>query len=609
MTADQIEILAVLAGTMGLFIWGRWRADFVALLALGAAVVLGLVPGEQAFLGFGHPAVITVAAVLVISSSLARAGLVDLLVARLVRLVAAGSGRFLLLDVLAALVSGFMNNIGALALLMPVGLGIARRDGVSASRILMPLSFASILGGLVTLIGTPPNIIVSGFRQSAVGQGYGMFDFLFVGAPIALVGIGFLAIAAQRLLPKRRDRDEDGPELNLADYVTEFVVPEESPLIGQMVDAIGPVSGDASRPTELALIRRRQRIVRRLHHEALIAGDILAMRGTPEQIETAVAKGLELLAQSKAKEAAEKEAQKTSGKSPEESLEKLPEDAPILVEVVVPPRAMIEGRSASDLRLRARYGVNLLAISREGSPIRSRLRDVKIRAGDVLLIQAEGDTIYGTVSALGCLPLAQREITLDNNRSLMPLGIFALAIAATAGGLASVAVCFALAVLAIVLIGSLTMTQVYEAIDWPVIVLLAAMIPVGGALDSTGAARAIAGMLAEVAGTVSPYLVLGLVLVLTMTLSDIMNNAATAVVMAPIAIGVSDSLGLAPDPLLMAVAVGASCAFLTPIGHQNNLLVMGPGGYHFGDYWRLGLPLEILIVFVAVPLIPFVWPF
>jgi di/tricarboxylate transporter len=609
MTVDQIEILAVLAGTMGLFIWGRWRADFVALLALAAAVVLGLVPGEQAFRGFGHPAVITVAAVLIISSSLARAGLVDLLVARLVRLVAAGSGRFLLLDILAALVSGFMNNIGALALLMPVGLGIARRDGVPASRILMPLSFASILGGLVTLIGTPPNIIVSGFRQSAVGQGYAMFDFLLVGAPIALVGIGFLAIAAQRLLPKRQDRDEDGPELNLADYVTEFVVPEGSPLIGQKVDAIGPVSGDASRPTELALIRRRQRIVRRLHHEALIAGDILAMRGTPDQIETAVAKGLELLPQSKAKEAAEKEVQQTSEKPPEESLEKPPEDEPILVEVVVPPRAMIEGRSASDLRLRSRYGVNLLAISREGSPIRSRLRDAKIRAGDVLLIQAEGDTIYGTVSTLGCLPLAQREITLDGNRSLMPLGIFALAIAATAAGLAPVAVCFSLAVLAIVLIGSLTMTQVYEAIDWPIIVLLAAMIPVGGALDSTGAARAIAGMLAEVAGTVSPYLVLSLVLVLTMTLSDIMNNAATTVVMAPIAIGVSDSLGLAPDPLLMAVAVGASCAFLTPIGHQNNLLVMGPGGYHFGDYWRLGLPLEILIVFVAVPLIPFVWPF
>jgi di/tricarboxylate transporter len=609
MTVDQIEILAVLAGTMGLFIWGRWRADFVALLALAAAVVLGLVPGEQAFRGFGHPAVITVAAVLIISSSLARAGLVDLLVARLVRLVAAGSGRFLLLDILAALVSGFMNNIGALALLMPVGLGIARRDGVPASRILMPLSFASILGGLVTLIGTPPNIIVSGFRQSAVGQGYAMFDFLLVGAPIALVGIGFLAIAAQRLLPKRQDRDEDGPELNLADYVTEFVVPEGSPLIGQKVDAIGPVSGDASRPTELALIRRRQRIVRRLHHEALIAGDILAMRGTPDQIETAVAKGLELLPQSKAKEAAEKEVQQTSEKPPEESLEKPPEDEPILVEVVVPPRAMIEGRSASDLRLRSRYGVNLLAISREGSPIRSRLRDAKIRAGDVLLIQAEGDTIYGTVSTLGCLPLAQREITLDDNSSLMPLGIFALAIVATAAGLAPVAVCFSLAVLAIVLIGSLTMTQVYEAIDWPIIVLLAAMIPVGGALDSTGAARAIAGMLAEVAGTVSPYLVLSLVLVLTMTLSDIMNNAATTVVMAPIAIGVSDSLGLAPDPLLMAVAVGASCAFLTPIGHQNNLLVMGPGGYHFGDYWRLGLPLEILIVLVAVPLIPFVWPF
>jgi di/tricarboxylate transporter len=270
---------------------------------------------------------------------------------------------------------------------------------------------------------------------------------------------------------------------------------------------------------------------------------------------------------------------------------------------------MIEGRSAADIRLRSRYGVNLLAIAREGAPIRTRLRDTRVRVGDVLLIQGEPDTIYGTLSTLGCLPLAQREISLEPHRSFLPLGFFALAIAGTAFGLAPAALCFALAVLGIVLTGTMTMNQVYEAVDWQVIELLGAMIPVGGAIESTGAAGAIAAMVSEIGGGLSPYLVLGLVLVLTMTLSDIMNNAATAVVMAPVAVGIAGGLSLNADPFLMAVAIGASCAFLTPIGHQNNLLVMGPGGYHFGDYWRLGLPLEILIVAITVPLIPVFWPF
>lgn len=607
MAVEQIEILVILVAAMGLFVWGRWRADVVALLTLGTSVVLGVVPAAEAFVGFGHPAVITVAAVLAISASMARAGLVDFLVSRLVRSVAAGRGRFIVLDCLAAMVSGFMNNVGALALLMPVGLGIARRDSVPASRILMPLSFASILGGLVTLIGTPPNIIVSGFRQSPDGGGFAMFDFALVGIPVALAGICFVVAASRWLLPEQRAGETTGPEFDLAGYVTEFVVPEGSALVGQRVDAIGPVTGDDARPTELALIRRRQRIVRRLHHEALIAGDILLMRGAPEQIETAIVKGLEI--QERSKEKARAEAEEAEEGEGTEKAEKHSMEIPVVVEAVVPPRAMIEGRSAADLRLRSRYGVNLLAIAREGAPIRSRMRDTRVRIGDVLLLQGEPDTIYGTLSTLGCLPLAQREISLDHNRSFLPFGFFVLAIAGTALGLAPAAMCFSIAVLAIVLSGTMTMNQVYEAVDWPVVVLLGAMIPVGAAIESTGAASAIAGMVADVGGEASPYLVLGLVLVLTMTLSDIMNNAATAVVMAPVALGIAGGLGLAADPFLMAVAIGASCAFLTPIGHQNNLLVMGPGGYHFGDYWRLGLPLEILIVAIAVPLIPVFWPF
>lgn len=586
--------ILVLVSTIGLFIWGILRVDVVAVLALLACVMLGLVPGDEAFGGFGHPAVITVAAVLGLSSALARSGAIDLVAGRIGRIASGRTAQMVTLSGLGGVLSGFVNNVGALALLMPVALSVARKTGYPAAMILMPLAFATILGGLITLIGTPPNLLVSTYRRDVTGQSFGLFDFAWVGLPLAAVGIAFVTLIGWRLLPRiRPDQGATDTPFEIEGYLTELFVPEESECIGQTLEEIGAELEDA--PSFVGMIRRRQRVVRRVRHTALQAGDVVIAQGDAGQIEAAVGHGLVMVAA--------KEIERSDGKGP------IDRDALALMEVVVPQRARIENRSAALLSLRARFAVNVLAIAREGEPIHRRLRDVRFRAGDVLLLQGEKDTLAETVRVLGCLPLAERNLTLEPRRIVVPVLLFLAAICAIVFGALPASVALVTALVGMVLSKTITVNEVYESIDWQVIVLLAAMIPVGGALETSGAAGAVAGWFAEVGGQLPIWVVLAAILIVTMTLSDIMNNAATAVVMAPISFELSNALGVSPDPMLMAVAIGASCAFLTPIGHQNNLLVMGPGGYHFGDYWRMGLPLEILLVVVAVLLIPIVWPF
>ncbi|UUX52069.1 SLC13 family permease [Nisaea acidiphila] len=593
MTFEQTAILAIILGALGAFIWGRYRIDLVALLALLLAVAVGVVDPVKAFAGFGHPAVITVVAVLGMSAALTRSGAVGVIAERLAQRTESETAKTFSLVGLAGFLSSFMNNVGALALLMPVALSVARRAGMSPSRLLMPLSFASLLGGMITLIGTPPNLIIADYRRAAIGEEFHMFDFAPVGLAVALVGIVYLVIVGVRLVPNRRGNDEGRRLFELSSYVTEFRVPEGSRLIGQSIRALGDRHDDSGRPTVLALLRGNERVVRRLTREPLVEGDLLLAHGTAEQIEAAVQKGLELV------DAKELDATKDSS-----------EDAELaVVEAVMPPRAWIEGRSAAMLRLRSRYGLNLLGVARGGAPINTRLRDVRFRAGDVLMLQGDADQIYGTISALGCLPLAQRRMSLERPKILAPALIFLSAIVAASAGIVPAAVCLVVGLAVMVLLDIIPMSEVYGAIDWQIVVLLGAMIPVGTAMHETGAAGLIAGAVADVASGYSLYLVLALLMMLTMFLTDMMNNAATALVMAPVALGIAERLSVSPDPLLMAVAIGASSAFLTPIGHQNNLLVMGPAGYRFGDYWRVGLLLDALILAVAVPLLPVVWPF
>ncbi len=620
MSFDQGLLLAIGAATVALFLWGRWRHDMVGLGALLACVAAGLVPAESAFAGFGHPAVITVACVLVLSRALQSSGAVDALARRVLPAQAGPTLAIASLTGVGALLSAFMNNVGALALLMPVALRLARRVELPPGRVLMPLAFGSILGGMTTLIGTPPNLIVSGFRAEAGGDSFGMFDFTPVGLAVAAVGILFVALAGWRLVPARKQDVTEGFESGA--YLTEARVPEGSKAAGQRLRELEEKLEESGAQV-LGLVRNEVRVTAPNPGRRIQAGDILLIEAEAEVLADALSGlGLELEEargndREKEQEAGEDAAAAggpadPDGKDPEKGKGKgkgEERDEILLMEFAVLPGSMLEGRSASDLELRTRFGLNLLAVSRQGQRARSRLRTLALRAGDLLLMQGPSEALLGFAGESGCVPLAERELRIpDKRRALLAGVVMAAAIAGAAFGLLPAAISFAAGVLASMVLRTVPPRSAYEAIDWPVIVLLAALIPVAGAMQTTGTADLLARVLLEQVAQGNAIAALAVVLVVTMTLSDLMNNAATAAVMCPIAIGTAGALGVSSDPFLMAVAVGASCAFLTPIGHQNNTLILGPGGFRFGDYWRLGLPVEILVVAVSLPMLLVVWP-
>jgi len=591
MTADQITLFAILCALFGLLAWGRWRYDVVAFLALLAAVIAGVVPAGEAFAGFGHPATITVAAILILSRSLTTTGATDW-IARAVRPATGATASHIgVLSSLAAAMSAFMNNVGTLGLLMPVALQSARKAKRSPAVVLMPLSFGAILGGLVTLIGTPPNIIIATYRAEVMGAPFGMFDFTPVGAVTAFAGVAFVALIGWRLVPAAAHKRAVSTELfDIEHYVAEARVTKDSPARGKTLAEIDEATKEID-----ALIVALLRGARRYRPSSGVpvqTGDTLIIEAGPEEIDKLVtALGLEL--------------------GSNNSKDKTPLGAAggALVEAVIAPRSRLEGQTVGSQRLIGRHGFTLLAVARQGRPYRGRLKAFRFRVGDVLLLHGEAERVPDALAAYGCLPLAERGLSLGQRRKApFLIAIFAAAIAAASFNLLSIPIALSLAVAMTVLFGLLPVRELYEGIDWPVIVLLGALIPVGGALEKTGATEVIANAIHQATAGQSAALVLVLLMVVTMTLSDILNNAATAVVMAPIGVGIAERLGASPDPFLMAVAIGASCAFLTPIGHQNNALIMGPGGYRFWDYWRMGLPLEILIVAVATPMILWIWP-
>ncbi len=591
MTSDQIILFVILGAALGLFAWGRWRYDVVAVLALLAAVGTGLVPSADAFSGFGHPAVVTVAAVLILSRSLGDAGLVELAI-RLLRPFARNPSLhvFAICAVVAAC-SAFMNNVGALALILPVALKSAFDANRSPSEVLMPLSFGSLLGGLVTLIGTPPNIIIANLRAAETGEPFAMFDFAPVGLVVALVGVVFIALAGWRLTPVRAHPEEKGESLfEIEHYITEVRLPKGSPYVGRrLVDLESLGQADVA---VVALVRRKDRILAPSGFLRLNEGDILIIEADTAALKRVV-----------------EDAKLDTIGTAELDAEALRSERVSLVEAVVAPGSRLEGRTARNLRLHTRHGMNLLGVSRQGHQIAQRLGQVRFMTGDVLLLQGEREALPEALATLGCLPLAEREISLARRPGsvLAPL-VFGIAILLAAFGLAAPQVAFVGAVAALVVLGEINLRQIYESVDWSIVVLLGALIPVGMALETTGGSAVVASPILGLQENWPVWAILALLMVVTMLLTDVMNNAATAVLMAPIGVTVAHGLGVSVDPFLMAVAVGASSAYLTPIGHQSNLLVMGPGGYHFGDYWRMGLPLDVLIVAVAVPMILLVWP-
>ena len=604
MNGNQLIIIAILVGAMGLFLWGRWRHDLVALAALLACVIAGLVPAGEAFSGFGHPAVITVAAVLILGQGLQVSGAVNALARRLLPSGAGLTVSILSLVGLGAALSCFMNNVGALALLMPVAIQLAKKHEIPPGKFLMPLAAGSILGGMTTLIGTPPNLIVSGFRDSAGLGGFGMFDFTPVGLATAAAGVLLIGLVGWRLVPARKEAETGTFESGA--YLSEVRIEEGSKAAGKSLREAEKLLEDAGGQI-VGMVRGELRLSAPNRRRVLRVGDILVIEVEPESLSDALAcLGLKL--EGEDTEDSEKKKKKDQPDKKENGEEERPEEI-VIQEVVVTPNAPLVNRSAADIRMRTRYGINLLAVSREGRRSVKRLRAISIRAGDLLLLQGPPEAISGFASEFGCLPLAARDIRVPRKgQALTAALIMAAAAAATTVGLLPAAVAFAAGALVMLAVKIVPARSVYNSIDWPVIILLGAMLPVAGAMETTGAAATLARFLLESLAGGNPVIALGVLLAATMILSDLMNNAATAAVMCPVALSAAAGLGANPDAFLMAVAVGASCAFLTPIGHQNNTLILGPGGFSFADYWRLGLPLEVLVVAVSLPLLLVVWP-
>ena len=611
MSQDQIALGAILCVAIGLFLWGRLRHDLVAVAALLACVAAGLVPAEAAFAGFSHPAVITVAGVLILSSALQATGAIDALARVALPKTRRPAVMIAAISALAALLSGFINNVGALALLMPLAIHSARKLSVPPGQVLMPLAFASILGGMTTLIGTPPNLIVSNFRSTQLGASFAMFDFTPVGLLVAVAGIAFIAFGGWRLVPARRRVDDEG--FDIGAYLTEARVLEGSKAAGMTLRDLEGALNESDGQV-VGLVRKEVRIPAPSPYREVRVGDILAIEADPTKLPELLSKlDLKLeesIRPSRAEDAGDgARAGSRDAGDVRQRAASLQSDEVALMEIAVQPRAELVGLSASAIRLRTRFGINLLAVSRKGTRSLSRLRTMSLAAGDLLLMQGPPESILAFAKQFGCVVLTERALRVPQKRKAALASLVMLAaVASAAFGLMPAAIAFSAGALAIAVTVVVPVRRIYDAIDWSVIVLLAALIPVAGAMATTGTADLIAKAVVSTLADGRPVLALTIILVVTMSLSDFMNNAATAAVMCPVASGAASQMNVAPDAFLMAVAVGASCAFLTPIGHQNNTLILGPGGFRFGDYWRLGLPIELLVVLVAVPAITFFWP-
>jgi di/tricarboxylate transporter len=624
MNLSQVSISVIIFMTMFFFLWGRFRHDVVALGALLAAVFSGLIPGNGAFAGFGHPAVITVIAVLILSRGLQTTGAVDALARKILPAETGPGLSILALTGLAALLSGFMNNVGALALLMPAALQTAEKQGLPPGKILMPLAFGSILGGTTTLIGTPPNLIISGFRAREGLGAFSMFDFTPVGAAIAFFGVLFVGLLGWRLVPKRERQEGSGFETGA--YLSEVRIPEGSSSAGKRLREVEAML-DTADAQIVGMVRGNVHVVAPHPGYVLREGDILVIEAEPESLASVLSSAGLRLEEDVSPGEEEKKAEERRRQSFEmyrfnpgrpgggtkeqekDREEREISDEMLVRELVALPGSPLSGLSATELRLRTRYGINLLALSRKGARSVTRLRTTAIRPGDVLLVQGPPDALSAFASEYDCLPLASRDIRVPKKGEALAASlVMGASVLLAAFGVVPAAVSFSAGALAFVLLRIVPLGSVYAAVDWSVVVLLGAMLPLADALADTGTADLIANFLLASVARGDPEVGLVAILAGTMILTDFMNNAATAAVMGPIAISAAAGLGVNPDPFLMAVAIGASCAFLTPIGHQNNTLILGPGGFSFGDYWKMGLPTDLLVIVVSVPMLLLVWP-
>lgn len=587
MTIDQILLFSLFGILFGFLIWGRFRYDLVAFTALLVAVVAGFVTPQAAFAGFGHPAVVIIALVLIVSRGLTNSGAVELVARYVVQPDRTLSLHISIMAFVGAVLSAIINNVAALALLMTLDIDAAKKAKRAVSLSLMPLSFGTILGGMITLIGTPPNIVIAQYRQDALGEPFQMFDFTPVGLVVSIVGIAYVALIGWRFLPKRQDTSL--LEENAGLYVAEARVKEGSKSNNIQVRELYPLANDND-ITILGLVRNGKRLGGFSRRQVTRKGDFLVLEGDPKSIEAFMGTAeLDFAGSEK------------HGGLRGQSLS--------LIEAIVPDNARIDGRTSMGLQLLYRHGVTLLGVSRQGIRFHDRVRRLPIKPGDLLLLLGPDERMDNICQWLGVLPLASRRTeVIQRRKAQLAIAAFALAITLAAFGVVSLAISLGFCVIAYVAMGLIGGNDFYELIEWKVIVLLASLIPLSAALENSGGTKLIADLIVSQTAGLPHWMILTVLIVVTMTLSDFLNNVATALIAAPIAVSVAQSIGVNPDPFLMGVAVAASCAFLTPIGHKNNTIIMGPGNYHFGDYWRMGLALEIIVIVVAVPTLLIVWP-
>ncbi|MGR9249029.1 SLC13 family permease [Rhizobium leguminosarum] len=587
MRADQWLSLLIIALMMGAFLWGRFRYDIVAVSSLLAAIIVGIVPAKNAFSGFSDDIVIIVGSALIVSAAISRSGIMDVALRRFSPERRGPRMQLIILVAIVAALSAFIKNIGALAIMIPVAVQMARKSRVSPSMFLMPMSFASLLGGLMTQIGTSPNIIVSRVREEITGQPFMMFDYTPVGLALTVAGVIFLALF-YKLLPERSRVETSMDEaVAIKNYTTEAKVTTPSGAIGRSVSWLQkPAGGDAM---VTAIIGGNGRRRTPLPDTVFKDGDLLIIEGEQSALDKIVS---------------EAKLQLSDRKHQPETRQDISS-----VEAIVGEHSRLIGVSAKDVSLFHNTGLNLLAVSRRDRRFTERLGEIKIRNGDVVVLQGDLQKLPDLLREWGCLPLVERDMKLGNARNgMIPVIILMATMGATAFGGIPVATAFFAAAFLMVVTGSVPLREVYQHLDAPILIMLAALIPISDSLRTTGTTDIIADLLSRTAEMLPPFGALALILVAAMAVTPFLNNAATVLVMAPIAATFAEKLGFRPDAFLMAVAIGAGCDFLTPIGHQCNTLVMGPGGYRFGDYARLGLPLSLIVVVVSVPILLLVWP-
>ena len=633
MLIDQIAILFILCVTFFLFTFSKWRYDVVSLISLILLFVTHsllvslnfkskiIIDKSQIFLGFGHPAVVTVVAVLIISRALHNSGVVDMISREITPYSKNKFSHIFTLSSVASILSGLMNNVGALALMMPVAVKTSAKQRRSPTIILMPLAFASILGGMMTMIGTPPNIIIANFRKDYLENiksqallntdsksynyflsknielnnfepsAFSMFDFSPVGLSISIIGIIFITIIGWRFIPKKSYKKPGSESVfSIDEYITEIRIPVNCKLLGLKINQvekftddklsiIGTINdkGDLNKVNDNYIIKEDDKF--------LIKTDPVDLKLMMNDLEIRFTKKMR------------------------QRIDKLKDDNTTYKELLITPESKLNNRNRTYLRRCSSNSLTLMAVARRNKPIRKGLSKIKFKVGDVLLIQGNADILENLINTLHLIPFEEREVQIGvYSKITLSLSIFIGVIILSVLGFLPTTLAFILAILLYVFTGILPMNQLYRYIDWPIIILLGSMIPLSNALESTGTSAILANVLVSLTEGLPTWMIIAIIMIITMCLSDIINNAATALIMAPIAAGIGFSLNLNIDPFLMSVAVGASCAFLTPIGHQCNAIILGPGGYKFSDYWKMGLPLEIIIVMIGTPLILYFWP-